>query len=74
MSKLSWAIRQKMNWQKKIQSEDIVAKWRDEAASSQEGLTEDVKLTPNMVSICGFAENARLLDASRCACLRLQQT
>jgi hypothetical protein len=47
---LSWAIRSKPEWQRKISDSSIVEKWRKEALDQQQTLPVEQKLTPNMVS------------------------
>jgi hypothetical protein len=46
---LSWAIRSKPEWQRKILDQSIMEKWRKEALDQQEGLQVEQKLTKNMV-------------------------
>ncbi|KAJ7910268.1 hypothetical protein B0H13DRAFT_2012690 [Mycena leptocephala] len=47
---LSWAIRSKPEWQRKILDQSIMEKWRKEALDQQEGLQVEQKLTKNMVN------------------------
>ncbi|KAJ7190216.1 hypothetical protein GGX14DRAFT_483562 [Mycena pura] len=47
---LSWAIRSKPEWQRKILDPAILEKWRKEALDQQEGLLAHKKLTKNMVN------------------------
>ncbi|KAH8809570.1 hypothetical protein DL96DRAFT_1685780 [Flagelloscypha sp. PMI_526] len=49
MIALSWALRQKPNWQDKILDETILKKWSDEAIASQEGIVREKKLTEKMI-------------------------
>ncbi|KAJ7159169.1 hypothetical protein C8R43DRAFT_994974 [Mycena crocata] len=58
---LSWAIRSKPDWQRKISDPVIMQKWRKEALDQQEDLPLEQKLTPNMVNyvlteLTGYAE------------------
>jgi hypothetical protein len=46
---LSWAIRNKPEWQRKISDPSVVEKWRKEAMDQQEGVRVEKRLTPNMV-------------------------
>ena len=49
MSRLSWAIRSKIDWQTKMQNTEILERWRQEALEQQQGLSTEEKLTSNMV-------------------------
>ncbi|KAJ6579479.1 hypothetical protein DFH09DRAFT_1275846 [Mycena vulgaris] len=49
MYALSWAIRSKPDWQRKLAGPVIVAKWRKEALDQQEGVHINEKMTVNMV-------------------------
>ncbi|KAJ7477300.1 hypothetical protein B0H11DRAFT_2030637 [Mycena galericulata] len=61
---LSWAIRTKPEWQRKISDSFIMDKWRKEALEQQENLPVEEKLTPNMVNyvLTELAGHARLSD------------
>jgi hypothetical protein len=50
MYALSWAIRSKPEWQRKIADPAIIEKWRKEALDQQDDLPVERKLTSNMVS------------------------
>ncbi|KAJ7499568.1 hypothetical protein FB451DRAFT_1205882 [Mycena latifolia] len=62
---LSWAIRSKPEWQRKIFDPVIMDKWRKEALEQQEGLHINEKMTANMVNyvVTELAGYARLSDA-----------
>ncbi|KAK7053815.1 hypothetical protein R3P38DRAFT_2852317 [Favolaschia claudopus] len=49
MYALSWAIRCKLEWQRKASDPSIMEKWRVEALNQQEALPIVQKLTPNMI-------------------------
>jgi hypothetical protein len=49
MYALSWAIRSKPEWQRKIDDASIIEKWRKEALDQQADLPVEERLTPNMV-------------------------
>ncbi|KAJ7367576.1 hypothetical protein DFH08DRAFT_760827 [Mycena albidolilacea] len=61
---LSWAIRSKPEWQRKISNPSVVEKWRKEAMDQQEGVRVEKRLTPNMVNyvLTELAGYARLSD------------
>ncbi|KAJ7047947.1 hypothetical protein C8F04DRAFT_1247547 [Mycena alexandri] len=65
MYTLSWAIRSKPEWQRKVADPSIMEKWRTEALDQQEGLRDEDKLTPNMVNyvLTELAGYARLADS-----------
>lgn len=46
---LSWTIRSKPEWQRKMSDPAIMEKWRKEALDQQDGLPVEQKLTKNMV-------------------------
>ncbi|KAJ7730996.1 hypothetical protein DFH07DRAFT_157452 [Mycena maculata] len=50
MYSLSWAIRSKPEWQRKVADPAIMDKWRKEALAQQESLPIEEKLTANMVN------------------------
>ncbi|KAH8084366.1 hypothetical protein BXZ70DRAFT_900462, partial [Cristinia sonorae] len=50
MMKLSWAIREKQDWQEKMKRKEVLAKWKKEAVASQKNEPRDVKLTHNMIN------------------------
>ncbi|ETW81407.1 hypothetical protein HETIRDRAFT_51381, partial [Heterobasidion irregulare TC 32-1] len=50
MSRLSWAIRSKIDWQTKMQNTEILERWRQEALEQQQGLPTEEKLTSNMIN------------------------
>ncbi|TCD68333.1 hypothetical protein EIP91_010971 [Steccherinum ochraceum] len=50
MIQLSWAIRQKKQWQEKLGRPDVVERWKEEAATAQELLPSHQKLSANMIS------------------------
>ncbi|KAF8146493.1 hypothetical protein K438DRAFT_1734716 [Mycena galopus ATCC 62051] len=62
---LSWAIRSKPEWQRKISDPAIVEKWRKEALDQQESLKVEKRLTPNMINyvLSELAGYARLSDS-----------
>ncbi|KAF8173746.1 hypothetical protein K438DRAFT_1849902 [Mycena galopus ATCC 62051] len=62
---LSWAIRSKHEWQRKISDPAIVEKWRKEALDQQESLKVEKRLTPNMINyvLSELAGYARLSDS-----------
>ncbi|KAJ7725100.1 hypothetical protein B0H16DRAFT_1665936 [Mycena metata] len=64
MYALSWAIRSKPEWQRKISDAIILDKWRTEALAQQHALRIEEKLTPNMVNyvLTELAGYARLSD------------
>ncbi|KAJ7122793.1 hypothetical protein C8R44DRAFT_621154 [Mycena epipterygia] len=64
MYSLSWAIRSKPEWQRKITDPGIMNKWRKEALDQQDGLPLQQKLTPNMINyvLTELAGYARLSD------------
>ncbi|KAJ7982922.1 hypothetical protein DFH06DRAFT_1171924 [Mycena polygramma] len=47
---LSWAIRSKPEWQRKMADSSIMEKWRTEALKQQENVPDFVKLTPKMIN------------------------
>ncbi|KAJ7638378.1 hypothetical protein FB45DRAFT_1131961 [Roridomyces roridus] len=61
---LSWAIRSKPDWQKKITDESILEKWRREALEQQANVPDEKKLTSNMVNyvLTELAAYSRLSD------------
>ncbi|KAJ7854857.1 hypothetical protein B0H13DRAFT_2673278 [Mycena leptocephala] len=61
---LSWAIRSKPEWQRKISDSSIVEKWRKEALDQQQTLPVEQKLTPNMINyvLTELVGHARLSD------------
>ncbi|KAF8173759.1 hypothetical protein K438DRAFT_1849927 [Mycena galopus ATCC 62051] len=63
---LSWAIRTKPEWQRKISDPAIVEKWRKEALNQQESLNIEERLTPNMINyvLTELAGYARLSDSN----------
>ncbi|KAJ7621760.1 hypothetical protein DFH06DRAFT_1009771 [Mycena polygramma] len=50
MYALSWAIRSKPEWQRKITDPTIMEKWRKEALDQQAGLRIEEQMTANMVN------------------------
>ncbi|KAJ7367659.1 hypothetical protein DFH08DRAFT_829051 [Mycena albidolilacea] len=64
MYALSWAIRSKPEWQRKIDDASIIEKWRKEALDQQADLPVEERLTPNMVNyvLTELAAYARLSD------------
>ncbi|KAJ7717667.1 hypothetical protein B0H16DRAFT_1610617 [Mycena metata] len=66
MYTLSWAIRSKPEWQRKMTDMSIMGKWRKEALDQQEVLPLEQKLTPNMVDyvLSELAAYARLSDSN----------
>ncbi|KAJ7699664.1 hypothetical protein B0H17DRAFT_1328251 [Mycena rosella] len=61
MYALSWAIRSKPEWQRKIIDSVIMDKWRKEALDQQEALHINEKRTPNMINyvlteLAGYAK------------------
>ncbi|KAJ7911050.1 hypothetical protein B0H13DRAFT_2010372 [Mycena leptocephala] len=58
---LSWAIRSKPEWQRKILDQSIMEKWRKEALDQQEDSRVEQKLTKNMV-LTELERYARLSD------------
>ena len=61
MMKLSWAIRSKNDWQHKMKQDNIMSKWKEEAISSQQDITRDIKLTTNMVAAFCITHTFRML-------------
>ncbi|KAJ7499569.1 hypothetical protein FB451DRAFT_1347700 [Mycena latifolia] len=63
---LSWAIRSKPEWQRKMCDPLIMEKWRKEALEQQEGLHINEKITTNMVNyvLTELAGYARLSDSA----------
>ncbi|KAJ7213212.1 hypothetical protein B0H12DRAFT_1194877 [Mycena haematopus] len=61
---LSWAIRSKSEWQRKISDPAIMEKWREEALHQQDGLKVEQKLSPNMINyvLTELVGYARLSD------------
>ncbi|KAJ7619042.1 hypothetical protein B0H17DRAFT_1219766 [Mycena rosella] len=61
---LSWAIRSKVEWQRKMADPLIMDKWRKEALEQQDSLPVEQQLTPNMVNyvLTELAAYARLSD------------
>ncbi|KAJ6553919.1 hypothetical protein DFH09DRAFT_1166249 [Mycena vulgaris] len=61
---LSWAIRSKPDWQRKMADPVIMEKWRKEALDQQEDLHVNQKMTVNMVNyvLTELAAYARLSD------------
>ncbi|KAJ7174274.1 hypothetical protein C8R46DRAFT_1161108 [Mycena filopes] len=66
MYALSWAIRSKPEWQRKMLDQSIMEKWRKEALDQQEALLLAEKLTQNMVDyvLSELAAYARLSDSN----------
>ncbi|KAJ7121240.1 hypothetical protein C8R43DRAFT_1033512 [Mycena crocata] len=64
MYALSWAIRSKPEWQRKMNDPMIFEKWRKEALDQQESLPLEEKMTSNMVNyvLTELAAYARLSD------------
>lgn len=48
---MSWAIRSKAGWRRKIRDPVIMEKWRREATEKQEKVVLEKKMTPNMVCV-----------------------
>ncbi|KAJ7499600.1 hypothetical protein FB451DRAFT_1118690 [Mycena latifolia] len=63
---LSWAIRSKPEWQRKMCDPVIMEKWRKEALEQQEGLHLNGQMTPNMVNyvLTELSGYARLSDSA----------
>ncbi|KAJ6583180.1 hypothetical protein B0H10DRAFT_2097775 [Mycena sp. CBHHK59/15] len=64
---LSWAIRSKSEWQRKITDSAILEKWRKEALDQQAALPLEEKMTPNMINyvLTELAGYSRLSDMGR---------
>ncbi|KAK7061191.1 hypothetical protein R3P38DRAFT_2828031 [Favolaschia claudopus] len=64
MYALSWAIRSKPEWQRKLADPLILEKWRKEALEQQQDLPVSQQLTPNMVNyvLTELPAYARLSD------------
>ncbi|KAJ7499546.1 hypothetical protein FB451DRAFT_1073796 [Mycena latifolia] len=64
MYRLSWAIRSKPDWQRKMCDPIIMDKWRKEALKQQEHLPVEDKLTTNMINyvLSELAAYVRLAD------------
>ncbi|KAJ7638379.1 hypothetical protein FB45DRAFT_1023175 [Roridomyces roridus] len=61
---LSWAIRSKPEWQRKITDATIMEKWRQEALDQQENTPVEQKMTPKMINfvLTELEAYARLSD------------